>query len=227
VRTPGTSSRKPSSKMAQASTRSTSYTVPTPNCVVCGDNISTVWGYWITAPCAHLYCPECAIKLVETYARDESLHPIRCCNKPIPKKDIDNFLSNADDISGYFIFQAKYEEYSTPAKERIYCPSRDCNKFISRYLIHENGPNFVCPHCYSEVCMRCKRLAHPGESCDAEDQTILFQQLIKKKKWQPCTRCGRTIERDAGCLHITCRCGHQFCYVCGGDYRGPDRPCHC
>ena len=26
------------------------------------------------------------------------------------------------------------------------------------------------------------------------------------------------IERDKGCVHITCRCGHQFCFMCCGDW---------
>jgi hypothetical protein len=33
-----------------------------------------------------------------------------------------------------------------------------------------------------------------------------------------CSQCKNVIEKNLGCNHITCRCGHQFCYVCGGDW---------
>lgn len=217
ARTSLPSSRLPSSKAVKASKGSGGTSRPevsTAFCVVCGDGENAMHGGWIKAPCAHTYCLQCAEILVTTYVRDESLHPIRCCNKTIPKSDVDNLLSKMGDPARHSLFQDKYEEYSTPAQERTYCPSQNCNKFLSQNSTR--GPYFTCPSCSSEVCKQCKRLAHPRESCDADDQAALFQKLAKRKKWQACTKCGRMIEKDGGCLHINCKCGHYFCYKCGG-----------
>ena len=33
------------------------------------------------------------------------------------------------------------------------------------------------------------------------------------------------IERSQGCNHMTCRCGHQFCYICGKDWKNNGHLC--
>ena len=37
-----------------------------------------------------------------------------------------------------------------------------------------------------------------------------------------CTRCKYWVHKNEGCDHMTCRCGYQFCYVCGGKYQDCD-----
>ncbi|WDK11211.1 IBR domain-containing protein [Colletotrichum graminicola] len=36
----------------------------------------------------------------------------------------------------------------------------------------------------------------------------------------PCPRCRRIIELAAGCHHMTCPCGYEFCFQCGGAWHG-------
>jgi len=33
-----------------------------------------------------------------------------------------------------------------------------------------------------------------------------------------CTKCGNRIEKQGGCFQMTCRCSHQFCWLCGKDW---------
>lgn len=33
-----------------------------------------------------------------------------------------------------------------------------------------------------------------------------------------CPKCGKFIEKNGGCNHISCSCGHHFCWVCEGDF---------
>merc|ERR1719401_2205391 len=39
-----------------------------------------------------------------------------------------------------------------------------------------------------------------------------------------CPKCQNPIEKNGGCMHMTCRkpggCGHEFCWICMGDWRG-------
>ena len=34
-------------------------------------------------------------------------------------------------------------------------------------------------------------------------------------KFRQCKRCKFIVERSSGCNHMTCKCGYQFCYICG------------
>ena len=34
-----------------------------------------------------------------------------------------------------------------------------------------------------------------------------------------CTQCKFIVVKNDGCDHMTCRCGYEFCYVCGGKYQ--------
>lgn len=33
-----------------------------------------------------------------------------------------------------------------------------------------------------------------------------------------CVRCQFWVQKNDGCDHMTCRCGYEFCYICGGVY---------
>ncbi|KAF9447649.1 hypothetical protein P691DRAFT_104860 [Macrolepiota fuliginosa MF-IS2] len=194
------------------------------SCTACGDNLAS-GDQCLTAPCEHAYCPGCVQNFVELYIRDESIHPLRCCNRSIPTFKIESFfVSNR----GLLIsFLAKREEYSTSPDNRIYCPGRGCNRFISSAFVmkHTTNGTFTarCPacHCPIRMCVRCKEAGHPGEACDAKKNTIHFQRLVKEEGWQTCSRCQRIVERIEGCLHMTCLCGYEFCYRCGAKYQGP------
>ncbi len=52
------------------------------------------------------------------------------------------------------------------------------------------------------------------EHMDAADAEYIYQHV------RPCPRCHQGVERNEGCNHMTCRCGHQFCYNCLLDYNG-------
>jgi len=36
---------------------------------------------------------------------------------------------------------------------------------------------------------------------------------------RPCPRCGTGVLKAGGCNHIRCACGHDWCFVCGGQYQ--------
>ena len=58
-----------------------------------------------------------------------------------------------------------------------------------------------------------RQLSEMDDGADAADADV--QGLLDEKKWCRCSRCLVIVERTAGCDHITCKCGHEFCYQCG------------
>ncbi len=53
-----------------------------------------------------------------------------------------------------------------------------------------------------------------------------YVKMVRDKGWRICRECGAGVERIAGCNHMTCKCGHQFCYICELPWK-PLRPCTC
>ncbi|KAJ8601216.1 hypothetical protein CTAYLR_003286 [Chrysophaeum taylorii] len=78
----------------------------------------------------------------------------------------------------------------------------------------------ACPDCDRRYCGSCGNLDHSPNTCpppsDGTDRWIA-------KKTKPCPKCKEAIEKNLGCAHMTCRCGHQFCWLCLGPYPN----CHC
>ena len=48
-----------------------------------------------------------------------------------------------------------------------------------------------------------------------------LKKLMNEKNIKQCPSCRQGIEKRRGCDHMTCKCGAQFCYICGADYLGP------
>ena len=44
------------------------------------------------------------------------------------------------------------------------------------------------------------------------------EEWMKESGARRCNRCKFIVEKSQGCDHMTCRCGYEFCYICGGKY---------
>jgi len=66
-----------------------------------------------------------------------------------------------------------------------------------------------------EKCPKCDTPLLPSAGWDLKALVgfIYFVFLTNK-----CPRCEIPIEKSTGCPHMTCPCGHQFCWYCLKDY---------
>jgi len=51
---------------------------------------------------------------------------------------------------------------------------------------------------------------------EAVDETLAAYR--KEKHLQPCPACCRQVEKIDACPHMSCPCGHQWCWVCRGNF---------
>jgi IBR domain, a half RING-finger domain len=180
-------------------------------------------------PCRHIYCRECIKgsspdpnipspsqpKLISRIgafkAAYKSRTSFRCCGIPVSTKlaPIPQMLSSS--------FTYKYNslllELSTPHPK--YCSLPTCSRFLPPNLYHT--PSITCPKCRTRTCTLCTKAEHPGV-CKQDRDGIKVEKLAKRKGWKKCPGCSQVVERTEGCLHITCRCGSEWCYNCLRDW---------
>lgn len=61
---------------------------------------------------------------------------------------------------------------------------------------------------------------HEGK-CDNNEVDFFENNL----HYRQCRKCKTIIELNQGCNHMTCKCSHQFCYICGKDWNDNGHLC--
>ena len=145
-------------------------------------------------PCSHEYCRECLATLFEMSIKDETLFPPRCCAQPIP---IDvNRIFLPPKLVGEF--NAKKIEFETD--NRTYCHEPSCSTFVPLQFIKENVAH--CVRCSKTTCSICKGPSHQGE-CTQDPAVQEILRVATENGWQRCTNCGRVVELEHGCNHMS------------------------
>jgi len=158
-------------------------------------------------PCNHPYCGECIANAFKSASSSRT--PFKCCNHTIPVAIASRWLSNSF-VSSYALMIL---EQST--KNAVYCSNRSCHKFIPPQHVH--GPLGICPACRHKTCSACGNAEHAGV-CPEDKDGMAVKKLAAKQGWKECPGCGQIVHRTEGCLHMTCRCRHQWCYNCLRDW---------
>lgn len=171
--------------------------------------------------CSHDYCKSCLREVVMNAMKTESAFPPKCCLSEIPRKQILSCLDSEERDE----YKDKSAEYSIPAGHRWYCPEPKCAKWIKPEKLHrERKTHQVCPHCKVNICSICRSLAHDqDEDCPQDFGLESTLEIADSEGWRRCYSCRTMVELTAGCRHITCRCGAEFCYVCNARWR----TCNC
>ncbi|KAF2686028.1 hypothetical protein K458DRAFT_274706, partial [Lentithecium fluviatile CBS 122367] len=163
-------------------------------------------------PQPHVYCRACLLDLFEaSIGSDASLFPPRCCKKPV-SLDLCRQLLPKEEVKK---FDMRIEEITT--KDPIYCSSPHCAQYIQKRMISSGIAR--CLVCNQRTCAVCKAEEHQDQLCPDDEGTKMLKDQAKKERWQECTSCKNLVELTAGCFHITCRCSHQFCYLCGAPWK--------
>ena len=91
------------------------------------------------------------------------------------------------------------------------CPNEKCK--LGVIPTSPKQKTGVCRECSKKYCLGCMLPTHLGKC-----PSTVASFLREKFNFKECPRCKRIIEKIAGCPHITCPCGKEFCYHCLGDW---------
>ncbi|KAM7208106.1 hypothetical protein V8F20_001652 [Naviculisporaceae sp. PSN 640] len=170
----------------------------------------------------HPYCLSCFASLITAAISNEAQWPPKCCLNPIPSRTITKTLSKTKSKSHASLlrlYREKSIEYAIPPADRIYCPHPSgCSLLVQSYDKASKTARCSKNHTFCVLCRQCP--PHKGsEPCPEDKDSQLLAEIAAEYGWRRCLRCSMLVEHREACAHMTCRCGAQFCYVCGKVWR--------
>ncbi|CAO2832603.1 unnamed protein product [Amaranthus hypochondriacus] len=174
--------------------------------------------------CGHPFCNTCWAGYMGTSINDgPGCLMLRC---PDPScavavgQDMINLLASVDDKEKYArYFLRSYVEDNRKAK---WCPAPGCDYAVD--FVAGSGSYDVTCRCSHGFCWNCTEEAHRPVDCGTVSKWIMKNSAESENmNWilansKPCPKCKRPIEKNQGCMHITCTppCKFEFCWLCLG-----------
>ncbi|KAK6078109.1 E3 ubiquitin-protein ligase RNF19B [Seiridium cupressi] len=192
----------------------------TESCLVCGDDkrVSEMPGS-ITKSCEHepTTCKECVGQWISSSMDTLAWDRLKCPECP-------EILSFADvrAFAGREIF-ARYDTLAMKAAvasihDFKWCLNPRCG---SGQIVRPGCEKIRCHSCQALSCGQHDVPWHKGETCDDYDRRTRRQrkgERASEKKvkeiTKACPECHKDVYKFSGCDHITCVCGHEWCYIC-------------
>lgn len=116
-------------------------------------------------------------------------------------------------------YKKTLQERSLPAQERIYCSNSSCASWIPPRHIDKAMSCATCQLCRTKSCIFCRGGYHAAKECPHDLSLRATLQLANDEGWRRCYSCKAVVEHNEGCIHMTCKCKAQFCYICGLQWR--------
>ncbi|KAL7085059.1 hypothetical protein ACP275_14G259300 [Erythranthe tilingii] len=212
----------------------------TENCAICFEDTYADLMFQIVG-CLHSFCTSCMSKHVQFKLLQGILPkcPSDKCKSELKLDSCKTFLTR----QLFEIMSQRMKEASIPAEEKIYCPYPRCSTLHSKSELKGSMGNSdsevlgarKCPKCNGIFCVNCKVAWHSNMSClDYKKQNPYpckedkkLTSLATQNLWRQCPKCSHMVSLATGCYHIYCRCGHEFCYTCGAEWKKKKATCTC
>ncbi|OAY32228.1 probable E3 ubiquitin-protein ligase ARI8 [Manihot esculenta] len=176
------------------------------------------------AACGHPFCSTCWQGYISTAINDgPGCLMLRCpdpsCSAAVGQDMINELASDEDKekYSRYFI-----RSYVEDNRKTKWCPAPGCDYAVD-FIVGSGSYDVTCRCSYS-FCWNCTEEAHRPVDCGTVAKWILKNSAESENmNWilansKPCPKCKRPIEKNQGCMHITCTppCQFEFCWLCLG-----------
>ena len=196
-------------------------------CLICMSEIKKD-DYFPLKSCCDLYHVDCLREYLNLEITEKRV-PIKCpkCEDIFQESDLRERLDN-EMFGKYQKFLMDNLVMNNP-DEFSCCPTPDC-----AYVFMPNGQSrFLCSLCNQDYCLNCRVNYHENITCEEFQKSFKesgygesdkqFFSFVKGNKFKQCPNCKYWVEKNRGCNHMTCRCKHEFCYVCGAKHK----TCNC
>ncbi|KAH6794809.1 hypothetical protein C2S52_005286 [Perilla frutescens var. hirtella] len=176
--------------------------------------------------CRHSFCAVCVSKHVEYKLRDNVI-VISCPDQNCPNTIQPRALRSHVAAEVLDRWEEAVAESAILASQRVRCPYEGCSEIMVDDGDGRDGGGSAaeCPWCHRLFCVKCKVPWHQGLDCRefqkfdrGKREKEKLRVLARENKWKKCPSCKLFVEKTGGCIHITCRCKFEFCYVCGANW---------
>nr|XP_016442089.1 PREDICTED: uncharacterized protein LOC107767565 [Nicotiana tabacum] len=185
--------------------------------------------------CLHYYCFSCMNKHVKVKLLQGLLPecPHDKCKSVLKLDNCKKFLTP----KLYDLMSERVKETTIPVTEKIYCPNPKCSTLMSKAEVQTSAQAGArtCTKCRLIFCINCKVPWHQNMTCvdyrrlnpyKCVDDPKL-KSLATQSLWRQCVKCNHMVSLGEGCYHIYCRCGYEFCYTCGAEWKNKKQTCSC
>lgn len=179
------------------------------------------------ARCKHYFCRTCWKGYVHTAVDSgPACLDLRCpdpvCRAVVPTALV---LDSCDAAH-----QSRYKEFSLRSfvddnKRLAWCTAPGCTNAAEALIDAPREPLDVHCLCGNSFCFTCKEEAHRPVDCETVRAWLIKNSAESENMtWilantKPCPKCTRPIEKNQGCMHMTCsQCRHEFCWLCTGPW---------
>lgn len=206
----------------------------TESCAICLQDTDTDHIFLING-CLHYYCFSCMNKHVEVKLLQGMFPecPHDGCKSELKLDNCKKFLTH----KLYDLMSERVKETTIPVTEKIYCPNPKCGTLMSKaeFEISAQAAARTCMKCHHRFCINCKVPWHLNMTCSDYRRQNPYQcvddpklkSLVTQSRWRQCVKCNHMVSLAEGCYHIYCRCGHEFCYTCGAEWKNKKPTCSC
>ncbi|KAI1214172.1 uncharacterized protein F4807DRAFT_117371 [Annulohypoxylon truncatum] len=207
--------------------RAEAWLVPlTDTCIVCSDDkrVSEMPNRRrITMSCEHdsTICKECVGAWIASSMDTVTWDRLKCpeCPQLLKYENVRAFATRE-------VFE-RYDKLAVKAflsniPDFIWCLNPRCD---SGQIYQAGCERARCHECKHSLCVRHNVPWHKGETCEEYEKRTRRQRKNDKASekhvkeiTKPCPGCDRNVHKYTGCDHVTCICGHEWCWLCFGMY---------
>ncbi|CAH2038804.1 unnamed protein product, partial [Thlaspi arvense] len=176
----------------------------------------------VSVACGHPFCTTCWTGYISSTINDgPGCLMLKCPDPSCPAavgQDMFEKLASKEDKEKYYRYFLR--SYIEDNRKMKWCPAPGCEHAID--FAAGTGSYDVSCLCSYSFCWNCTEEAHRPVDCDTVALWIRKNSAESENmNWilansKPCPRCKRPIEKNHGCMHMTCTppCKFEFCWLC-------------